>query len=455
MTTASIQVRLSKQSKDSNLSLSGMIDDCRAVAARLGATVLEPIHVDDGTSGSVREREELLAWLDDGITGRADILITPTTDRVSRDGVWTAARVLDVVEGRAPGQLKPVRLVTADGLDSDNKSAFRLAFVIQAELARAELERITARNVKTRARLLEERRWTGGPIPFGCRVALRPGGPKDKPVKYLEVDPAEAKIMNQVADMLIEGTPKRQAVRWLYQQGIKTRRGHDWSIRQLKSNMLCEASRQHVFSARTYRALEKVFEPQPSTRPGRPQSWLLASGGILCGTCLRPLTTARKRYACERIDCPHQCTIDAQAVDDYIEQEFLARYGWQWWYETKIELVGGADIDQAEDDLRDAQAALLASPGAETLASYQAAQAALAAAEASPPERREVMKATDLTEAEQWAISDVPARAAQLRDFLAEPVVLKPGTAVRRRVDLTRLDITWRDEVQDVPDYRE
>jgi site-specific DNA recombinase len=447
MKTASIGVRLSKQSKDSNLSLAGMIEDCRALAARLGAQVLEPIHVDDGTSGSIRDRPKFLAWLDDGISGRADILIAPHTDRVTREGVNVAAAVLDVVEGKAPGQVGPVRLVTVDGLDSDDEEAFRWRFVIQAEIARSELKRIAARNQKTRARLIDAGRWTGGPVPFGCRVVLRPGGPKGKPVKYLEVDPAEAKIMNELAEKLIEGMPKRGAVRWLYEREIKTRRGHDWSIRQLKSNMLCEASRKHVFSARTYRALQKVFEPG-AAQPGRPQSWLLSKGGALCGTCRRPMTTARKRYACERIDCPHQCTIDAQAVDDFLEAEYLRKWGDQRWYETTVELVGGADVEAAEDALAEAQAALLAKPGPETLASYTAAQEALAAAELNPPERRRVTRATDLTFAEKWESSDVPERASELRQALAGPVVVKPGTAVRRRVDLDRLVVVWRDEVE-------
>lgn len=445
MTTASIGVRLSKQAKDSNLSLPGMLADCEALASNLGATVIAR-HIDDGTSGSVREREKLLAWLADGVEGRADILITPTTDRITRDGVWTAARVLDVVQGEAPSSVGPVRLVTVDGLDSDNRSSFRLAFVIQAELARAELERITKRNQDTRRRLLAEDRWTGGPVPFGCQVVLR-DNERGKPVKHLEPCPAEVEIMNDAADKLIEGMAKRRVVRWLYDEGVKTRRGADWSIRQLKSNMLCQASRKHVFTARKYRALEQIFEPGKATR-GRPQSWLLSKGGLLCGGCQRPTTTAKKRYACERIDCPHQCTVDAQAVDDFMEEEFLRKWGEHRWYETVVELVGGADLDAAEDELSKAQAELLASPGAETLASYTAAQQAMAEAQASTPERHTVTRATDWTWAEWWESADVIERAAELRQALAKPVVLWPGTAVRRRVDLTRLEIVWRDEIE-------
>jgi site-specific DNA recombinase len=448
MTTASIGVRLSKQARDSNLSLTGMLDDCRALALQLGATVVAE-HIDDGVSGSIRDRPGFIEWMNDGISGRADVLIAPHTDRVTREGVNVAAMVLDVVEGKAPGSVGPVRLVTVDGLDSNDEESFRWQFVIQAEIARSELKRITKRNRDTRRRLNDDGRWAGGPIPFGCRIReeVTFEGTKRRVAKYLEVEPAEAEIMNEAADKLIKGEAKRRVVRWLYDEGIKTRRGADWSIRQLKSNMLCEASRQHVFSARKYRALEKIFEPGKAVR-GRPQSWLLSKGGLLCGGCGRPTTTAKQRYACERLNCPHQCTIDARAVDDFLEAEFLRKWGEHRWYETTIELVGGADIDQAEADLRDAQEALLARPGAETLASYTAAQEALAAAEASPPERRQVTRATDWTWAEWWADADIPERAAELRQALAEPVVLKPGTAVRRRVDLSRLQIVWRDEVE-------
>jgi DNA invertase Pin-like site-specific DNA recombinase len=454
--TASIGVRLSKQAKDSNTSLQGMINDCRALAARLGADVLEPIHVDDGVSGSIRERPKFLAWMQDGISGRADILIAPHTDRVTREGVNVAAMVLDVVEGKAHGSVGPVRLVTVDGLDSNDEDSFRWRFVIQAEIARSELRRIRERNLKTRARLNEAGRWAGGPVPFGCRVVERKND-EGKRVKYLEADPSEAKILREVARRLIDGQATHAVARWLVSTGCKTRKGNDWSVRTLKVVLLCQASKAHVFDSATWRALNERLKPKGNAGGGggRPQVWLLARGNGVCGTCGRNLTTARKQYVCANLACPAQVGIMAQPVDDFLEAEFLRKWGDLWWYETRVELDDASHLDEAEEALAAAQAALLASPGAETLASYQAAQTALETAQATPLGKRVVTVATDWTWSEWWGKASVPERAAELRQFLAEPVKIRPGTSVRRRVDLERLDATWMDQVEPVPDYRE
>jgi site-specific DNA recombinase len=430
--TASIGVRLSKQAKGSNLSLPGMLGDCEALADRLGARVIER-HIDDGTSGSVREREKLLAWLDDGSSGRADILITPTTDRVTRDGVWTAARVLDVVEGRTPGQPRPVRLVTVDGLDSDNKASFRLAFVIQAELARAELERITDRNTRTRARLNEAGRWAGGPIPYGCRVRedVTEEDGRRKVAKYLEADPAEAAILQDVAGKLLAGQATHSVARWLVSQGIKTRRGNDWSVRTLKVALSNQAAQAHVFDASTWRALQKRLEPKGNAGggAGRPQVWLLARGNGVCGTCGKNLTTSRKNYVCENLACPAQIGIKAGPVDEYLEREILDAFGDVRWPVVVTSVEGVEELEAARQAEEEAQAALLAELTPENLAALQSARATLAELESRPATTTQRVELSKNTFGEDWAAADVPERARMLRWAIRRPVKIHPQPA--------------------------
>src|SRR4051812_38809079 len=45
--TASINVRLSKEAREENLSKEGMVADCHALAERMGLTVVA-VHIDDG-----------------------------------------------------------------------------------------------------------------------------------------------------------------------------------------------------------------------------------------------------------------------------------------------------------------------------------------------------------------------------------------------------------------------
>lgn len=441
--TASIGVRLSKQAKGSNLSLPGMLGDCEALADRLGARVIER-HIDDGTSGSVREREKLLAWLEDGSSGRADILITPTTDRVTRDGVWTAARVLDVVEGRTPGQPGPVRLVTVDGLDSDNKASFRLAFVIQAELARAELERITDRNTRTRARLNDAGRWAGGPVPYGCRVRedVTEESGRRKVAKYLEADPVEAEILRDVAGKLVGGQATHSVARWLVSQGIKTRRGNDWTVRTLKVVLSNQAAKAHVFEPAEWRALQLRLEPKGNAGggAGRPQVWLLARGNGICGTCKRNLTTSRKQYVCANLACPAQVGIKARAVDDFIEQEILDAYGAVRWPVVVTSVEGIEELEAARQAEELAQAALLAELTPENLTALQAAREHLAELESRPASTTQRVEMSKQTFGEDWAAADVPERARMLRWAIDGPVEIMPSQGlVKRQVDLSRV----------------
>lgn len=197
----SINVRLSRMANDANLSKEGMLEDCRSLAQRNGIQVIAE-HIDDGLSGAIRDRPEFQAWLADAREGRADVLIAWHVDRMTREGLQVAAMLLDVTEGKnAEGQYvhKPVRLMDASGLDSARGESFRLEFVIKAELARAELERIKARAKARSERLAKAGRWRGGRIPYGY-----------KPVKVGETgnwrlvkDEVAVKVLREIADRLV------------------------------------------------------------------------------------------------------------------------------------------------------------------------------------------------------------------------------------------------------------
>jgi site-specific DNA recombinase len=448
---ASICIRLSKEAGDTNLSLRGMEADCRDLAARLGARVKEPIHVDDGISGSVRDRPEFLAWLDDGTSGAAQILIAPHADRLTREGVNAAGLVLDVVEGKDPHSGKvvrpPVRLATVDGLDSNDADAFRWRFVIAAEIARAELGRIADRNQKTRARLNNEGRWAGGPIPFGCRVreeVTHDERGKRKVAKYLEADPVEAEVLREVAQKLIAGQATHSVARWLVSSGSKTKKGNNWTVRTLKVALLCQASKAHVFDAATWRALKLRLEPKGNagggSPHGRPQRWLLARGNGICGTCKRNLTTARGQYVCANLACPAQVGIQAQAVDDYIEQEILDAYGDFPYLAAVTDVEGIEELEAARQAEELAQAALLEELTAGNLAALQAARETLAELESRPSEYRTRVVPTGQTFGQEWRAADIPERARMLRWAIDGPIVIEPSKGVvKRQVDLTRV----------------
>lgn len=470
--SASLYVRLSRQAKGSNLSLEGMIDDCHKLAASLGLDVYA-VHVDNGTSGAIRNRPEFLAWLADARKGHVGTLIASHSDRLTREGVNAAAMVLDVVEGKdsTTGALvrSPARLVTVDGLDSERDvEAFRWRFVIAAEVARAERERIKERNIATKQRLATSKRFPGGAIPFGCQVVERPD-PTDggKVGKYLERNEAEAVVLEEVAARLLRGDSLRQCVFWLNREGHRTRRGFEWQRTTLINTLLSDPSREHVFNAATHRALSERLQPKrhgvTKHNGGRPAAHLLVSGLGCCGGCGGNLTTAGgrpkgdgtnypTRYVCLRQGqngtCPGGATIGAKACDDEVERRFLERFGDEPYSEIRTVLMGGEEFEEARAADIAAQQALSANLTAENFEAAQKARAALEAAQARPVQRMDTIHLTGETFAERWATSDLEGRRKMLAENLAGPVVVvrgkpKQGPGRGKIVNLDRIKTSW------------
>ena len=469
---ASIYVRLSRQAKGSNLSLEGMVDDCHKLASSLGLDV-HAVHVDNGTSGAIRNRPEFLAWLADARHGHVGTLIASHSDRLTREGVNAAAMVLDVVEGKdsTTGSLvrSPVRLVTVDGLDSERDAeAFRWRFVIAAEVARAERERIKQRNLDTKQRLASSNRFPGGAIPYGCKVVERPD-PLDggKVGKYLERNEEEAVVLAEVAARLIRGDSVRSTVFWLNREGYKTRRGFEWQRSTLISTLLSQPSRDHVFNAATHRALSERLQPKRhgvvKHNGGRPAAHLLVGGIGRCGGCGGNLTTAGgrpkangtkypTRYVCMAASkggvCPGGGTINALACDAEIERRFLERFGHEPYSEIRTVLIGGEELEAARAADAAARNALNADLTPENFAAAQEASAALAAAQARPVRRQDTLHLTGEIVEERWQAAPIEGRRQMLREHLARPVRVMPGKPKQgpgrgKVVNLDRITTEW------------
>ena len=467
MPTASIYVRLSKKADDRNLSLSGMLDDTRALAARLGYDVAAE-RVDDGISGAVRSRPAFQAWLEDGRSGRVDAMLTWSADRLTREGVNVVGPILDIVEGEV---CQPVRLVDVQGLDSDGdekaKERFREDFIGQSEDARKERRAMRRRNKAARERMnAEPSRFPGGPIPFGTEMVNEAGEPttkKIKEAKYLRKSEAEAAFLAEVAGRLVRGDSLLSVTRWANEQDMRPRerKGRpvsDWSRQSIRNVLTSATVQKMVFTDSQNKAIARRLSPAKPTRQtrgGRPQERLLAGGVGTCASCHRPLTTSSGRYVCPAVSSGERCqakvSIQAAPVDEHVEAAFLERWGDVFAIEGHVVFEGAEEVDAAETALEAARVAMTDDPTDENVAAFRTARTALDAAQAIPVRR--VERPTGRTNGEVWAASDVPERAAILRQA-ADSIEIRrgDGTAYRpgRRgsyVDLERVVITWRDEV--------
>src|SRR3954451_19476011 len=127
---------------------------------------------------------------------------------------------------------QPTRLLDAQGLDSaaGDNTAFRFQFVIKAEVARAERERMQHRSREARRRAVSAGRWPGGPAPFGFRMVDNPSGPG----KVLEVIDQEAAFIREAAARLLAGETFSSVTRFANgPDGHPPRRADHWWRRTL------------------------------------------------------------------------------------------------------------------------------------------------------------------------------------------------------------------------------
>lgn len=448
---ASIGVRLSKQAGDTNLSLRGMLDDCHALAARLGAEVVAE-YVDDGTSGAVRDRPKHLRWLEDAVSGRVNLLIAPYTDRLTREGVNAAAMVLDVVEGKDPvtGRVvrDGVRLVTVDGLDSERDAdSFRWRFVIAAEVARAERARIAARNKATRQRLTEAGRYTGGPVPFGRRVEVA----EDGRGKVTVEEPEESVLLGDAAWKILDGEPMRSVTRWMNTVS-RTRSGKEWQRSSLRATLL-SASTADLMGRGIARGLREALAPSgaPKARGGRPVRRLLTGGLAWCASCGRKLTSSAGRYVCMSHSsgetCPAPVTVNARLLEAWAERMWLSGIGHV--ERTRTAPASSATDDELEDLLDEVAevARAFASAGAGEVLGLSKRMEALRTREAelraAPRDAAfDVTIGTGQTWGERW---EEAADAEERRGLLRETgfiVTVRPGAHGERDVG-KRAEVDW------------
>jgi site-specific DNA recombinase len=473
--TASINIRLSKEAREENLSKDGMLADCKALCESMGLRVVS-VHIDDGISGSVRNRPGFVAWLEDARSCCVDHLIAWHVDRMTREGVNVAGLILDTIEGKDPDTGKqirhPVRLLDTKGLDSASDAmAFRFQFVIAAEIARAERERMRDRNRAAHRRATAAGRWSGGPPPYGFQAVPNPDGAG----WVLVHEPAEAAFIREAAERILTGQNISQVTRWAnLQSGMKPRKAETWNRRSLghilngfpvqgKVVAMVEGKPVPVIddegrpvtlepildsdtSAAVRQALA-VKDPN-AAKAGRKPSRLL-SGIVKCSGCGSRMTVGRRgnghiNYRCPEGHtdglCKRPVSISAPLLEELIETNFLRAYGDHPEYVKRAQVAGAALIEEAEEEKTAALNTLAAAPTAANLQRLQEADAALQAAYAVPRETTVTLVPTGRTVADAWAAAELADR----RDILTTNYVaiyVRPGQRGKRSIDPGRLDL--------------
>src|SRR4051794_8680708 len=475
--TCSINVRLSKEARAENLSLEGMVEDCERLAAQHGLRVVAT-HIDDGISGAIRNRPGFVAWLDDARHCRVDHLIAWHVDRMTREGINVAGQILDAVEGKDPETgrqiRRPVRLLDTKGLDSaGDETSFRFQFVIKAEVARAERERMRDRSRASRRRAILAGRWAGGgQIPFGFRVVDNPDGPG----KVLAHDPREAAFIREAAERVLAGENPTAIARWANgPRGLPPRKAERWTRRtliQVLTGFPVQGKVVTIVEGKPVQIVDEDGEPvtidpilspdesaavraklavkDPNAAKGGRHPSRLLSGLLRCSGCMAKLQVARRTdgsvtYRCQEAysgsaKCLRPVAIAAVALEELITKDFLDTWGATPEYVRRAQVTGAAEVEAAEEDHMAALNEIAQGVTSERIQALQSAQERLSAAKELPQEAEVLIVPTGRTVTEAWAAGEVADR----RDLLAvnyADIIVKPGRRGPRGIDPQRLTI--------------
>ncbi|MGP5394947.1 recombinase family protein [Arthrobacter rhombi] len=408
--TAALYLRLSS-SVDDSTSIERQEADLRDYCERHGLDVAAVL-VDDGVSGRkarAKAAEAVRMILD----GDVDVLAVWKLDRFTRqgwDGLGELSKALAHRDDLARrGQGTPASFVALqDGLTSD-QAAFRLIAGVLSEVARTEADNAASRVRSSIAyRKTTTHKYAGGSaVPFGYRSAPAPDGVG----RVLVVDPAEATIVRDVADCLLNGTetllaiaralqdrhvptsksPARRALlRGEHPAGLDRGTWRASTIRNLwTSDSLTGRVIHHddyvrdedglpltvwepVLDVATVESIRRSLNWTPPKSARKRLGWIaprvderpkaakraarLLSGVAFCAVCDRKLYVSssggRPVYGCSSSwnggDCPSP-KIDASQLDAYVADQFLSITGnWPEYAEETVTAASATDAALAE-----------------------------------------------------------------------------------------------------------
>lgn len=338
---AGAYLRISKDALKLGLGVDRQDELCRQVASARGWTVRR-VYRDNDISASLQAPrpgyEELCA---DVAEGRVDGIIAVDQDRLTRH-----PRELEDLIDLADAAGIPIALSSGelDLTSSDDRLRARMLGAVAKQESEKKSERI--RRQKDWAR--RHGRWVGQ-APFGYRTVDAPDGRG----RVLEVAPAEAVVVVELARRVLDGETLYAAAQWASTLGVTTRGGRAaWSpmtvrrtlthpamagwqphqrdlYRHPETGQLVRVCEEPVLDQVTWQRLRRVFAGRKRTGTSGRAAQILLARLVVCAECGHTMsysaggTHGNARYVCrtssERSgDCPGN-TATAHHVDRLVD----------------------------------------------------------------------------------------------------------------------------------------
>ncbi|MFE0960574.1 recombinase family protein [Streptomyces fungicidicus] len=335
--------------------------------------------VDLSVSGGVDpfQRKSLGPWLTDEKLSAWDELWVSTADRLSRDQRHFLSFVMWAQDHNKRILVMDDPEFNKQMLDDDGLGLFILH--TKALGPAAELKRIKARTKDSHERRRFTARWTGGIPPFGYRPVSR--YVEGKTATYLEQDPDMVRVLRFMREQVLAGQSFFAVAKALNEKGEHTardrarirkgkpvhRRGAEegvpeqWSETTVKSLLRDPALLGHkkhkgevlydsqgqpvrvaepIFTEEEWTALQAAVEARVKTTVRRVNGTSPLYGVVFCGECQskavhkssihKPSGVEYRYYSCGAWPKENRCrgiSVRAEEVEEFIEIEFLQRYG--------------------------------------------------------------------------------------------------------------------------------
>lgn len=329
-----IYTRISQDASGQELGVTRQLEDCAALAERLGWDTVA-VHTDNDLSAfSGKRRPGFEALLDGMKAGLYDALICWHTDRLYRS-MKDLERLIEVADAARV----EIRTVQGGTLDLST-SAGRMVARILGSVARQESEHSSERRVRAYVQKAENGRWQTANRPFGYTMTGEP------------LEPEATAYRTAVADVLAGKSIMAVAREW-NAQGLRTTlagatyKGKtvsgEWNsprVRRLLVNPRYAALKVHrgrvvgngdwtpLIDEGTHRGLVAYLSDPARIKCTSFERKYVGSGVYRCGKCGGPMKAAQpggrksRAYVC----AAHSHVLrSGEPLDDYIERVVLAR----------------------------------------------------------------------------------------------------------------------------------
>lgn len=356
---ACIYCRMSEDREGGGLGIERQREDCEALAAQLGLTIVRVYADNDLSAYSGKPRPDYQRMLDDLRAGTYGTVLAWHTDRLHRRPT-ELEEYIDVCE---PRNIQ-TRTVKAGSLDLSTATGRMIARQLGVQ-ARYEVERMIERQRRAREQKVGRGEWSGGPRPYGWE------GDGITPV--LE----EIAVIREAADAVLAGGSIRALAADLNKRGLYSSTGAEWdgsSLRRMLKRPRNAGILQHrgeeagpskwdaAIDEPTWRSLRAVLDDPSRIPTAANVRKYLGSGLYLCGVCGESLTSFSKgnsspsKYKCRKNNCVLR---DLVLLDKWVVSSLLLRLQRPDAADLfAMREEGGVDVQGAQEDLRAARADL-------------------------------------------------------------------------------------------------